>query len=61
MCDVHICDKLASKIAEAGPELSAKILPEHYLAHICECEICLEKIRQMIILMEVEPLNDHIM
>ncbi len=60
MCDVHICDKLASKIAEAGPELSAMILPPHYLLHICACEVCLEKIMLMIML-QMDPPSDQVM
>lgn len=55
MCDIHICDDLAAKIAQAGPELSAEILPLNYLIHIMMCEICQEKIRQMIALVVLEP------
>ncbi len=60
MCDVHICEKLARKIAEAGPEIAAAVLPTHYLLHILECEVCIEKIRHMILLVAEAP-TDQVM
>ena len=59
MCDVHICDKLAMKIVQAGPKLAVEILPPDYLLHILSCAICQGKIEQMVILLMEPP--DHVM